>query len=441
MVFHFMVWVGAHRDGELRWLPVALTYTLHALLWAGAAALVARKQTLPASIRNLCWKVALLGPLLTALVGAALAVQVPAADFESSAVGSAGLRPRLKVIGSTATLFGVQARFADWSRATHYLAVGVTTATILGVARFGILLLLARQRLRARRPMQDPRVLRRFRVVCSLSSRRGIVLSEDENIPGPLVIGHNEICIPPHAIDGLSDAELDSVLAHELAHVERGDGLWFPAIGLLEAALWLHPITHWVCARFRESAELACDDRAVALTGDPTGLARALVQVASRSPWVRRHSAAPGMFRSGSTLVPRVVRLMAGLPRTEVASALSVRARPALLGILGAALASWNVAVVHARPEQPGTRVEARPAEASTAPTTLQALPPPAERSRLLAESLSRAREVESEIAAVRALPEAEVEGSPAFARMLELSQELYHARQTASWLEQSAAD
>jgi beta-lactamase regulating signal transducer with metallopeptidase domain len=442
VVFHLLVWAGAQPDGELRWLPVALTYALHALLWAGAAALIGRKPTLPASIRNLCWKVALIGPLLTALAGAVLvSAHASTPHLEQPSTGATSVRPQLKLTGSTATLFGVQARFSNFRKATHYLALGVIGATSLGVLRFGVLLLLARRRLRDRRPVRDPRVLQRFRLVCSLSNRRPVVLSEDANIVGPLVIGLNEVCVPLRTVNGLSDAELDSVLAHELAHVERGDGLWFPAVGLLEAALWLHPITHWVASRFRESAELACDDRAVALTGDPRGLAQALVQVASRAPWARPHSAAPGMFHSTSALVPRVARLMTCQPRSEPSTALSVRARPVLLGVLGVALASWNVTVVHARPEPGTAAVSAIRAQSDLAPSALEDLPDPATRSRLIVEHLSRAREIEAELAALRALPEAAVEGSPAAARVLDLSQDLYHAQTTAAWLEQSLVD
>ena len=79
----------------------------------------------------------------------------------------------------------------------------------------------------------------------------------------------------------LCDAELDSVLAHELAHLERRDGVWFPVVGVAVATLWLQPLCGWAAARFRDNAEQACDDRAVELTRDAPALARVLLQLAS----------------------------------------------------------------------------------------------------------------------------------------------------------------
>ena len=55
------------------------------------------------------------------------------------------------------------------------------------------------------------------------------------------------------------------VLAHELAHVRRGDWAWQVCAELLRAALWFNPLTWIVLRRQRRDSELACDDEVLGL--------------------------------------------------------------------------------------------------------------------------------------------------------------------------------
>jgi hypothetical protein len=274
-------------------------------------------------------------------------------------------------------------------------------------------------------------MIERLEGVRARSRLERVALSEDSDVATPLVLGQQEICIPLLTLGELSDAELDTVLAHEIAHLERGDGFWFPAVGLVEAVLWFNPLNHWAARRFRESAELACDDRAVVLTGDPLGLARALVQVAEGSPRARRLALAPTMFRSASALVPRVRRLT-GVRFMPDSGVLARGRRFALgsFGVLGAVVATLSVQVVDARPE--AARAPARVMAVDTVP------PDPAEASERIAETLNRERELEHELAAAVAMPGAQDDRTPAGVRLLELSQALRHARETTLWLERS---
>lgn len=58
-------------------------------------------------------------------------------------------------------------------------------------------------------------------------------------------------------------------LAHELAHIQRGD--WAVQIGaqLLRTAFWFNPLLWMLCARLRRESEQACDDVVLA-TGTPS---------------------------------------------------------------------------------------------------------------------------------------------------------------------------
>jgi hypothetical protein len=75
MELRLLLWLGA-SPAIGSWLAVALTYLAHSLLWAGAAALLARRAALSSAARHLYWKLALFGPLVTALVASAASARL-----------------------------------------------------------------------------------------------------------------------------------------------------------------------------------------------------------------------------------------------------------------------------------------------------------------------------------------------------------------------------
>ncbi|MEX0728327.1 MAG: M56 family metallopeptidase [Planctomycetaceae bacterium] len=83
-------------------------------------------------------------------------------------------------------------------------------------------------------------------------------------------------------VTSLSDAQLRSVLLHELAHVKRKDLLfgWIPEICRL---VWFfHPAVHYAVYRMRLECELACDQLAMLHSGSSSGdYADTLIQVVS----------------------------------------------------------------------------------------------------------------------------------------------------------------
>lgn len=75
---------------------------------------------------------------------------------------------------------------------------------------------------------------------------------------------------------------LEAVIAHELAHIRRGD-LWVNLLQrLLETLLFYHPAVWWLSRRLRLERELCCDELAVAALGRPVVYASALELVARR---------------------------------------------------------------------------------------------------------------------------------------------------------------
>jgi hypothetical protein len=108
---------------------------------------------------------------------------------------------------------------------------------------------------------------------------RPVRLLETAAVRVPSAVGalRPAILLPAGIASGLSAGQLDALLAHELAHVARRDYLVHLLQALAETALFFHPAVWWVSHRIRVERELACDDLAVAATGDALVYARALL--------------------------------------------------------------------------------------------------------------------------------------------------------------------
>lgn len=107
-------------------------------------------------------------------------------------------------------------------------------------------------------------------------------------------------------VDRLDPAELEGVLAHELAHVRRRDNTVALALGLVRDVLFFVPGGRWALRQLLVEREMAADQYAVELTSRPGALASSLLKVLEGSG--DRHACA-ALLPSG-TLVQRVNRLV-----------------------------------------------------------------------------------------------------------------------------------
>jgi hypothetical protein len=128
------------------------------------------------------------------------------------------------------------------------------------------------------------------------------------------------VLIPISALSGLSSAQIEAIIAHELAHIKRYDGLVNLFQITVETVLFYHPGIWWVNRIVRTERENCCDDVAVAVCGNPSEYARALAMLSASSArpvWA--------MAANGGALKSRVARLLGfkkithGLPRTGLA--------------------------------------------------------------------------------------------------------------------------
>jgi len=104
-------------------------------------------------------------------------------------------------------------------------------------------------------------------VAALLGLRRRVSLIRTHR-PGVVVtwgVVHPKVVLPADA-EGWSRERLDVVLAHEVAHIARGDWLVQVVGEVCKAIYWFNPLFWVACARLRYESERACDD-AVMHTG------------------------------------------------------------------------------------------------------------------------------------------------------------------------------
>jgi len=170
------------------------------------------------------------------------------------------------------------------------------------------------------------------------------------------------ILLPVSLATRLSQAEIEAILAHELAHVRRHDYVINIAQSVIEALLFYHPAVHWVSRRIREERENCCDDAVVELFEDPLTYARALTNVEV----FRAESLRLGLASNGGSLMSRIERLLNG-PSAHHGShgrawALSTAVATSLLG----AVAALAVACAGAdRTQEPSAEAPAAAVSAS----------------------------------------------------------------------------
>ena len=111
------------------------------------------------------------------------------------------------------------------------------------------------------------------------SSSIRLVSSAAKLEPGIFGIFRPILWLPAGIADRLADAELESILAHELCHARRRDNLTAAIHMAVEAIFWFHPLVWWLGARLTEERERACDEEVVQMGGEPQVYAESILKV------------------------------------------------------------------------------------------------------------------------------------------------------------------
>src|SRR5215469_3757524 len=154
--------------------------------------------------------------------------------------------------------------------------------------------------------------LRFSRLCASHGIRRQPQLLVSSHVSGPMSLGffRPTIVIPRTLLDTLSHSELEQIVLHELAHLNRRDDWSNLAQKLIEAVLPIQPAVYWLGYQLSLAQEMACDDWVIAATGRPRPYAAALTKVAELSQWRRAGVLAGGAAGNRSQLFRRVRQML-----------------------------------------------------------------------------------------------------------------------------------
>ncbi len=237
---------------------------------------------------------------------------------------------------------------------------------LAGCLFFGLKLLgtalILRRRLSACRPVTDAALLdfletSRRRV----GLKRTPVLLVTPESQSPCIVGtwNPRIVLPESVVTESSTGRVCHVLAHELAHLVRGD-LWTNWLLLAARILhWFNPVAWWTVREMQAEREAACDELAFAALGetDRSAYAATIVELAAS---LAPSAIAPGLiglFSSTCRLKARVERLL------RAPSVTTLRAPIAAGLFLGMALIGLTDAMPGAKAQAPKQAASTQKAE------------------------------------------------------------------------------
>ncbi|MHC4400751.1 MAG: M56 family metallopeptidase, partial [Planctomycetota bacterium] len=211
---------------------------------------------------------------------------IPAISAPTRVDAVGRLQPLPEPPGATARPMSLPANASGVSSAMSALMPWLAAGWLLGVVLFSIWNVggwIAACRLKRLGTLPSP--LRWTDRLASLASRMGISRSVrlvvSPLVGVPMVIGwiRPVILVPLTCVSGMSAEQIDAILAHELAHVRRFDGLANLVQTAAETLLFYHPAVWWISRRIRIEREYGCDDVAVGVLGSRVRYADALAAV------------------------------------------------------------------------------------------------------------------------------------------------------------------
>ena len=97
--------------------------------------------------------------------------------------------------------------------------------------------------------------------------------------PGVVGLFRPVLMLPEGICERLTPAQMQTILTHEMCHVQQRDNLTAAIHMLVEALFWFHPLVWWMGRRLIVEREGACDEAVIAAGGDRETYAEGLVTV------------------------------------------------------------------------------------------------------------------------------------------------------------------
>lgn len=142
-----------------------------------------------------------------------------------------------------------------------------------------------------------------------INIHRQIKLVESALVQIPTVVGWLKpvILFPLGMFTALPPHEIESILAHELAHIRRNDFIINILQSIVEILFFYHPVVWYISKNIENERENCCDDIAIAVTGDSLTYIKALTNLAN----LKINTLTPALAITGKngSLLQRVSRI------------------------------------------------------------------------------------------------------------------------------------
>ena len=156
------------------------------------------------------------------------------------------------------------------------------------------------------------------RTARSVKVRQAVGLLQSTLVKTPVVVGYLRpvVLLPVCVVTGLTQSQLELILAHELAHIRRHDYLVNLVQTLVETLFFYHPAVWWLSRQIRDEREHCCDDLVLANAGNRADYGRALLTIEE----LRSQASPLALAARGGSLVVRIRRIAGSdhVPRVGV---------------------------------------------------------------------------------------------------------------------------
>jgi uncharacterized protein (TIGR03435 family) len=154
-------------------------------------------------------------------------------------------------------------------------------------------------------------VLKRIQALQNMQRPIVIAISDTSLEPGIFGIWRPTLVWPRGISRLLNEAQIEGIIAHEIAHVQCHDNLTAALHMLVQTVFWFHPIAWWLQRRLLDERERACDEAVITLGSAPEMYAESVLRAC------RFSAGSLGTFASGilgSDLARRVRYILSDSP-------------------------------------------------------------------------------------------------------------------------------
>ena len=267
-----------------------------------------------------------------------------------------------------------------------YLFALWLVGAVLGLAHV-VLGLYRLRRLRATcQPLTSSKLDPLFQTpLASTQLQRAITVCVSDSVRVPAALGYFRpvVVFPKWALAEIPPAELNAILVHELAHLQRYDDWTNLAQKVAKALFFFHPAVWFIESRLTLEREMACDDAVLAANFSARAYAESLVGLAEKSYLRRGIQLVQAVVSHVEQLKFRLAEILRkDRPRQGMIctpkSAVAMAAVAAMLGVYGMAHAPRLIAfgsdstsreVAAQRTPVPETKAALQPINASFHPS------------------------------------------------------------------------